>query len=390
MTPKTEVFTSVDGARIYRIPIHLFPELWGYAHLVVADEIAALIDVGSGFGDSNNHLELGMEAARSEYGEAIELSDLTHVLITHGHIDHFGGLAYVRERTSAPIGIHELDRRVLTGYEERLATVAGRLSQYLIEAGVTAEEHRDLMDLYLLNKQLYTSQPVDITYEAAGMQIGPIEITHVPGHTPGQVVMLVHDVLLSADHILERISPHLAPERLTLTTGLDHYLRSLEKCRSLVDRTKLVLGGHEGPFRDLSARIDGTRRLYEDRLAQVLDLARTSRMATDASASMMATDASASMMVTDASASMTIAEFALEIFGETAGYHRLLALEEAGAYVEYLSMRGFLRVDDLESLERKTVSPIRYHSEEAGSFANQRSESTAVGEDEVGEFDVRI
>ncbi len=399
MTPKTEVFTSVDGARIYRIPLHLFPELWGYAHLVVADEIAALIDVGSGFGDSNDHLELGMEAVRSEYGEAIEWSDLTHVLITHGHIDHFGGLAYVRERTSAPIGIHELDRRVLTGYEERLATVAGRLSQYLIDAGVTAEEHRDLMDLYLLNKQLYTSQPVDITYEAAGMQIGPIEITHVPGHTPGQVVMLVHDVLLSADHILERISPHLAPERLTLTTGLDHYLRSLEKCRSLVDRTKLVLGGHEGPFRDLSARIDGTRRLYEDRLAQVLDLARTSRMATDASASMMATDASASMMVTDASASMmvtdasasmTIAEFALEIFGETAGYHRLLALEEAGAYVEYLSMRGFLRVDDLESLERKTVSPIRYHSEEAGSFANQRSESTAVGEDEVGEFDVRI
>jgi glyoxylase-like metal-dependent hydrolase (beta-lactamase superfamily II) len=381
MTPKTEVFTSGDGARIYRIPIHLFPELWGYAHLVVADEIAALIDVGSGFGDSNNHLELGMEAARSEYGEAIEWSDLTHVLITHGHIDHFGGLAYVRERTSAPIGIHELDRRVLTGYEERLATVAGRLSQYLIEAGVTAEEHRDLMDLYLLNKQLFTSQPVDITYEAAGMQIGPIEITHVPGHTPGQVVMLVHDVLLSADHILERISPHLAPERLTLTTGLDHYLRSLEKCRSLVDRTKLVLGGHEGPFRDLSARIDGTRRLYEDRLTQVLDLARTPKMITDAPAS---------MMVTDASASMTIAEIALEIFGETAGYHRLLALEEAGAYVEYLSMRGFLRVDDLESLERKTVSPIRYHSEEAGSFANQRSVSTAVGEDEVGEFDVRI
>jgi len=381
MTPKTEAFRSAGGARIYRIPIHLFPELWGFAHLVVADGLVALVDVGSGFGDSNDHLELGLRAVKSDYDEAIEWSDLTHVLITHGHIDHFGGLAYVKERTSAPIGIHELDRRVLTGYEERLATVAGKLSQYLTESGITAEEHEDLMNLYLLNKQLYTSQSVDFTFEAIGMQIGPVEITHVPGHTPGQVVMLVHDVLLSADHILERISPHLAPERLTLNTGLDHYLESLENSKTLVDRTKLVLGGHEGPFRDLAARIDATRSLYEDRLAQVLDLAR---------APTMVTDAPASMMVNDERSSMTIAELAHKLFGETAGYHRLLALEEAGAYVEYLSMRGYLSVADLESLERGDVAPIRYQSTYEGSFAFQRGQPTAVREDKSGELDVRI
>ncbi len=336
MTPKTEVFASRGGARIYRIPIHLFPELWGHVHLVVADGVVALVDVGSGFGESNDHLEFGLEAVRRDHGEAIEWRDLTHVLITHGHIDHFGGLAYVRERTQAPIGIHELDRRVLTGYEERLATVAGRLGHYLTKAGVTDDEHEHLMNLYLLGKQLYSSQSVDFTFEAMGMQVGPLEITHVPGHTPGQVVMLIDDVLLSADHILERISPHLAPERLTLTTGLDHYLDSLEKTKALVDRTRLVLGGHERPFRDLSARIESTRSLYEDRLAQVLDLARDP---------------------------MTIAEFAQELFGETAGYHRLLALEEAGAYVEYLSMRGRLGVGDLESLERGDGSPIHYQRE---------------------------
>jgi glyoxylase-like metal-dependent hydrolase (beta-lactamase superfamily II) len=144
MKPKTEVFISRGGSRIYRIPMHLFPELWGYAHLVVVDDVVALVDVGSGFGESNDHLELGLREVNDEHGEALEWSDLTHVLITHAHIDHFGGLEFVRERTSAPIGIHELDRRVLTGYEERLATVAGKLSQYLTEAGVTAEEHEDL------------------------------------------------------------------------------------------------------------------------------------------------------------------------------------------------------------------------------------------------------
>lgn len=363
MRRKTEAFTSSGGVRIYRIPMQLFPELWGYAHLVVADGIVALVDVGSGFGESNDHLQLGLEAVRSDFGEAVEWSDLTHVLITHAHIDHFGGLPYVRQRSSAPIGIHELDRRVLTAYEERLATVASKLSQYLTAAGVTEQEHGDLMELYLLGKQLYASQPVEFTYEATGMQIGPLEITHVPGHTPGQVMMLVGDVLLSADHILERISPHLAPESLTLTTGLDHYLRSLDESRSLIERTKLVLGGHERPFHNLSERIDDTRSLYEDRLAQVLDLARTPK---------------------------TIAEFAQELFGDTLGYHRLLALEEAGAYVEYLSLRGTLRVDDLEKLERGEVSAIRYRSEHDWSSEKPGAEQTAAGENKVGELDVRI
>ena len=58
MRLKTEAFRSSGGARIYRIPMQLFPELWGYAHLVVADGIVALVDVGSGFGESNDHLEL--------------------------------------------------------------------------------------------------------------------------------------------------------------------------------------------------------------------------------------------------------------------------------------------------------------------------------------------
>ena len=108
------------------------------------------------------------------------------------------------------------------------------------------------------------------------------------------------------------------------------------------------------------ARIESTRRHYEDRLAQVLDLAR---------------------------APMTIAEFALELFGETAGYHRLLALEEAGAYVEYLSMRGHLRVRDLESLERGDGSTIYYQSADP---TFQRLQPTALTDAKLGELDVRI
>ena len=360
MKAQLQAFITRAGARIYRIPLELFPQLEGFAHVVVTDQLVALIDVGSGFGDSNEQLEAGLASLRSLYGEPVGWSELTHILISHAHIDHFGGLPYVRERTAAPIGIHELDRRVITGYEERLATVAGRLGRFLAEAGVEPEEQTDLMDLYQLGKQLYASMPVEFTFEAAGMGLGPLEFVHVPGHSPGQVLILLDELMLSGDHVLAEISPHVAPERLTLNTGLGHYLESLKRTRPLAERTHLVLGGHNPPFTDLAGRVDAIWELYRGRLARVLELTNTAR---------------------------SVAEIAHELFGKTGGYHRLLALEEAGAYVEYLHQRGFLGVPDFERLEREQTGPVRYQRVEG---EPDQVLDLAAASAEIGERHLRI
>lgn len=342
MTRELQSFISSDGARIYRIPLQLFPELWGYVHLVIAGELRALVDVGSGFGDSDQQLEDGLQQVRRQHGESIGWDALTHVLITHAHIDHFGGLHFVRERSPAAVGVHELDLRVLTGYEERVATMAGRLGQYFIEAGVEASERQELLDLYLLGKQLFRSIPVDFTYGAAGMQIGPLELTHVPGHAPGQVTIRCDDLLLTADHVLPETSPHLAPERLSLNTGMGHYLDSVRQTWRRAPRIRMALGGHEDPFSNLAARIEQIWGLYRTRLGRVLDLLEQP---------------------------LTVRELAEQLFGHTAGYHRLLALEEAGAYVEYLQQRGYLAIDDLEQLERGTAFPWQYRRVAEGDLA---------------------
>lgn len=292
-----------------------------------------MVDVGSGFGDSNEQLEEGVARVSSDFEESVSWGDLTHVLITHAHIDHFGGLHFVRERTPAPIGIHELDLRVLAHYEQRLDITAHRLGSYLIEAGLDAEQCDEVMTLYLLNKQLFHSIMPDFTYRACGMQIGPLRLIHVPGHCPGQVVLQIHDLLLSADHVLAGASPHQAPESLCSYTGLGHYLESLDRVQVFAGDVRLGLGGHEAPIHDLTGRIEVIRSLHRDRLDRVL---------------------------TQLDSPRTVAEIATELFPDAHGYHKLLALEETGAHVEFLLNHAAVEIANSSELRFDSAVPLTY------------------------------
>jgi glyoxylase-like metal-dependent hydrolase (beta-lactamase superfamily II) len=340
-TPSVRSFETRGGAQIYQIPLEEFPGFWGYAYLALVDgaelgPLRVLIDTGSGFGSSNEQLERGLRAISELASRPVGLESLSHILITHGHIDHFGGLSYLRPRTRARVGVHELDLRVLTNYEERLAVVVPHLREYFTEAGVSDQTSAGLIEMYTFGKRLYFSTRVDFTYEAIGMQLGPFEMMHVPGHCAGHVVIRLHDVLFTGDHILDRTSPHQSPESLTLSTGLDHYLQSLKKVRSWAESARIGLGGHKEPILDLPARLDAIEQIHAERLAAVVKLLQQPH---------------------------TISEVSQSLFGEVHGYNVLLALEEAGAHVEYLYQRGLLGIANLDELEgAQAPVPIRYYA----------------------------
>jgi len=333
MSDGLERYLTSDGARIYRWPIDLFPGLHGYAHLLLVDDIKALIDAGSGFGDSNAMLEAGLNEIKRQYNEPAGWGDLTHVLITHGHIDHFGGLPFVLERSRVSVGVHELDRRVLSHYEERLAVITPRMSQFLLEAGVEPAQREGLMDLYLMTKHLYASQPVDFTFEASGMRLGDLELLHVPGHCPGQVVLRVDDILLSGDHVLPDTSPHQSPEELSQFTGLGHYLESLRRLKPWAADIRWTLGGHERAMDDLGGRLESIEAFHGDRLRRVHE---------------------------ELEQMHTIAEVSEALFPGTTGYHAWLALEETAAHIEYLLQRGALGRENLDTAGEEPVRPWGY------------------------------
>lgn len=320
-----------EGRCIYSFRVEAFTTLIANIYVVDDGEQLILVDCGSGLEKSNQGLLQGFESLRQAYGPRYSLEAIDRILITHAHIDHFGGLPFVRQYTDAPVGVHILDRRVLSNYEERVVVAATRLDAFLQGAGVDAGHRQELMQMYLFAKGVYRSTEVDFLLEE-GKSIAGIDIYHVPGHCPGQVCLGVDDVLLTGDHVLARTTPHQAPESITLNMGLDHYLQSLERI-AVLEEVRLALGGHEEPIHDLRGRIGDIRRLHLERLEHIVQVCREPR---------------------------SIVEISRALFGTVSSYHVLLALEETGAHVEYLYQRGELLATNLEEIETQANPVIRY------------------------------
>lgn len=318
-------FETTGSAKIDRLPLEVFPSFWAYVYIIQRNEYCILIDTGSGTDTSHANLLAGLEQA------GIEPTDLTHILLTHAHIDHYGGLTKLRPLTSAKIGCHELDLQTVAHHEARLALIGERLASFLAGAGLAAETSEQVLSIYRFSKVLYQSIPVDFTLEAIDMRLGPLEFLHLPGHCPGHVAIRMDDVLFCGDMVVEGLTPHLSPESINPYSGLDHYLESLSRLQQWAKDASLVLNGHDDAITDLPAQIASTKQNILRRMNKVVEAL---------------------------GEPLTIDEVCRAVYGETGGYNQLLTIEKTGAYVEYLYERGMIEITNAEELEQG--KPARY------------------------------
>ena len=324
-TPAFSTFETASGARIFRLPLEAFPKFWAYAYAVQKDEYCVLIDTGSGTDSSHASLLDGLQQA------GLSPSELTHVLLTHAHIDHYGGLCKLRPITDAKIGVHELDVQTVAHHDARLAQIGRRLGSFLAETGLAEEEREPLLSLYRFSKALYQSTPVDFTYDSLDMQLGPFEFIHLPGHCPGHVAMRLDDVVFCGDMVVEGVTPHLSPESINPNSGLDHYLQSLSRLQLWARDAHLVLNGHDDAITDLPAQIELTRKNILRRMRKAVQVL---------------------------GEPLTIEQICTAVYGETGGYNKLLVIEKTGAYVEYLYEHGMIEIVNPSDVEQG--QPAKY------------------------------
>lgn len=318
------------GTRIYLMPVETFPGHVNNIYLVDHPDHALLFDVGTVAG----HPELlkRFDEIRDRFGVTTRLADVREAVVSHAHIDHFGNAHAVRS-LGIPITIHELDARVLAGFSERLAVASRDLGIFLRQAGVAPDTAKALVDMYRLEKHFFTDLEPERRIRSRDT-VGPgFRVLHVPGHCPGMVCLAVDDVVLTADHLLARITPAQRPQSITPFMGLENYLRSLEKLRDF-GSFGLGLPAHEAPIADVRQRIDETIAHHVDRLRKMHAIC-VERPA-------------------------TISDVSRALFGEQSGYGILLALCEAGAHVEFLHEHGHLAIDNLSEVTEDLFAAARY------------------------------
>ncbi|MDR7418277.1 MAG: MBL fold metallo-hydrolase [Armatimonadota bacterium] len=204
-------------------------------------------------------------------GAGVRLGQVERLVITHGHVDHFGLAARVVAESGARVMVHEGDRPKLLVDRSFLAP----MRRFIAEAGFPQEfsdavvnvlrRYRDQLDRVVATDLLADGDRVDL----AG---GPLEVLHTPGHAQGHICLRSGDALISGDLLLEEISPNpiveFGPDGRRLRT-LPALLRSLRRIQTLAPA--VAYPGHGEALADPAAR---AAELIQHHAARKEELAR--------------------------------------------------------------------------------------------------------------------
>ena len=239
---KTRVLA--DGVVQVFLPLPFKPTIVN-VYLVRAGDTWTLVDTGMHTGDSRRT----MDAALAEHG--IAPTDVTRIVCTHHHIDHYGTSGPYRDLTRAQVLLHPLEAEKAAG----TATATGESDAWNARLGIPSVPPDKRMPSPSLAFGTVYSPAIPDALLADGDEI-PLgggkrfDVVWTPGHTPGHCCLLLQPdgILFVGDHLLPKITPHVGVYPGGPENPLGDFLNSHEKIKRLDAR--LVCPAHGGAYED--------------------------------------------------------------------------------------------------------------------------------------------
>ena len=279
-----------------------------------------LVDVGIKTEASFETLKKGLETI------GVGLNSIERILITHGHIDHYGQAKKVSSLSGAPIYIHSKEYGRIRSFIHSLGFVKSILlrngaPETLVDEAIHYMESAQIM-ADSLDEAFFLDNGDSIPFKSMIWKT-----IHCPGHSPGLICFhwLEEKILFTGDHLLKEITPnpilnvpgYRPPFRYP---GLKDYLNSLEKIEKM--DISLLLPGHGEEIHDVKALIQIIFTHHKERMDRVLfSLSKKEK---------------------------TPFEIAMDLFPGVSPFEVFLGISEAVGHLEILKEKGIVRLKEKE------------------------------------------
>jgi glyoxylase-like metal-dependent hydrolase (beta-lactamase superfamily II) len=274
LEPVDESF--LEGLGAHRIPTPVpFLEAGGPANVYALEE-----DDGFTLFDSACGTDEGLLALRAGLtARGLDLKRLKRIVVSHGHVDHYGNAQTLAEETGAQVFVHPHDLEKVCG-EGRWFKQLEKQLPYFLHLGVPEPTLQAMLEVAKRNRA-YSRQVdrarVEPLAEGQRFAFRRFEATvlHMPGHTPGLVCLWVPEqkLLFADDHMLAKVSPNPVLD-LTLGYGDTKFKSLVSYCqsarRAMAMEIDCVLPGHGEAFKGHVALLQSLFDFYAARQQRLL------------------------------------------------------------------------------------------------------------------------
>lgn len=235
---------------------------------VITENPLTLIDTGLKTEESFEALSRGLK----EIGYSIE--SIKRILITHGHIDHYGQAKKISALSGADIYIHPKEYGRIRSFIHQF----GFLKTILVRNGVPSDLAEGIIN-YFESGQKYCDSLDEAFFlnddEPIAFNSKKLRTIYCPGHSPGLICFYYPGkaVLFTGDHLLKEITPNPTLNPVGISPpfnypSLKEYLKSLERIDKL--EISLALPGHGAEISKTKELINEIFHHHKERMKPIL------------------------------------------------------------------------------------------------------------------------
>ncbi|MFC2044545.1 MBL fold metallo-hydrolase [Chloroflexota bacterium] len=254
----------IPGVLQLKIPIPNNPLGYTNDYLVHDDDTYLLIDTGV-------NTEEALQSLKKQLSEiGVSLEDISQIIATHAHNDHYGLTIRLRELSRAKIALHYQDKDLILASDVDMNELRRQLEEWLCINGAPP----DMLPSLLAIGRLGPLPPPDINLlggETISAGLFKLQVLWTPGHSPGHICLYepTRKILFGGDHILPVITPHISLRPQSNANPLSDFLNSLDLVKEL--DCHLVLPAHEHVFSNLRTRVEEIIKHHQQRSAEILE-----------------------------------------------------------------------------------------------------------------------